>query len=324
MMQWHPLFAHLLRPLVEGHYDVQLNLPVGALPREADIVLLRRTASVAGVFHGIWQHLTTWNVLEFKGPTVSARVADMDLLVELGLGVDRHLNGERKKKEQPEVERGEVSLWYLANHLGSRFLRDVQQLAGPFTEVGPGLWRTRILGRSLILVSNREVPVDRDSVPIHLLVEEPVEATRAAAQTIAAQEDLWRMYGGWLATRFPGLWKEIAKMAEQTGTELVIDLRPAIEIAQQTGTKVILDLRPVIERMGIDKVIEQVGIDRLIGQVGIDKVIEQVGIERIVDSLNPDQQQAMLERLQARRGGGKGPRDAGGGNQTSEQKPDTP
>jgi hypothetical protein len=30
--QWHPTFAHLLRPLVESHYDVQTNVPVGDGP----------------------------------------------------------------------------------------------------------------------------------------------------------------------------------------------------------------------------------------------------------------------------------------------------
>ena len=32
--QWHPLFAQVLRPLVEEHYDVETNFPVGDAPRE--------------------------------------------------------------------------------------------------------------------------------------------------------------------------------------------------------------------------------------------------------------------------------------------------
>ena len=43
-MQWHPIFAHLLRPLVQEFYDVQTNMAVGDAPRESDIVLVRRTA----------------------------------------------------------------------------------------------------------------------------------------------------------------------------------------------------------------------------------------------------------------------------------------
>jgi hypothetical protein len=40
--QWHPIFARLLRPLVESHYDIRTNVPVGDVPREADVLLLRR------------------------------------------------------------------------------------------------------------------------------------------------------------------------------------------------------------------------------------------------------------------------------------------
>jgi hypothetical protein len=47
-MQWHPLFALLLRPLLQDYYDVQTDVPVGDLPRQADILPLRRTASTAG------------------------------------------------------------------------------------------------------------------------------------------------------------------------------------------------------------------------------------------------------------------------------------
>ena len=43
--QWHPVFARLLRPLVEGHYDVKTDVPVGDLPRQADVVLMRRTSA---------------------------------------------------------------------------------------------------------------------------------------------------------------------------------------------------------------------------------------------------------------------------------------
>jgi len=91
MKQWHPVFAQLLRPAVEAYYDVQTTLPVGDAPREADFVLLRRTAQGTPPFRGLWRHLTTWNIQEFKGPTVSPRRGDVELLVELGLGIDRRL-----------------------------------------------------------------------------------------------------------------------------------------------------------------------------------------------------------------------------------------
>ena len=79
--QWHPLFADLLRPLLEDYYDVQTNVPAGDVPREADLVLLRKTSAKQPPFRGLWRHLKTWNVLEYKGPSVSARLDDINLLV---------------------------------------------------------------------------------------------------------------------------------------------------------------------------------------------------------------------------------------------------
>ena len=51
--QWHPLFARLLRPHLEGYYELQTAVPVGDLPRQADIVLLRRTGTGALPFRGL-------------------------------------------------------------------------------------------------------------------------------------------------------------------------------------------------------------------------------------------------------------------------------
>jgi hypothetical protein len=67
MTQWHPLFAQLLRPLLEGRYEVQTGVAVGDARRQADIVLLRRTAA-GPPFGGLWRWLTVWNLLEFTPP----------------------------------------------------------------------------------------------------------------------------------------------------------------------------------------------------------------------------------------------------------------
>jgi hypothetical protein len=111
MTQWHPVFAQLLRPAVEAYYEVQAPVALGDAPREADFVLLRRTAAGTPPFRGLWRHLTTWNILEFKGPTVSPRWEDVELLVELGLGIDRRLRTERAGQGRP-LPAEEVSFWY--------------------------------------------------------------------------------------------------------------------------------------------------------------------------------------------------------------------
>lgn len=269
--QWHPIFAHLLRPLVEAHYEVRTGVPVGDAPREADIVLLRRTSTGVLPFTGLWRWLTAWNILEFKGPTVSARVEDLDALMELGLGIHRHLNEECAKQRQPRVERPEVSFWYLTNHLGRRFLRDAQDLLGPLESVGAGVWRASQLHRALVLVSGRAVPVDRDSLAVHVLAVEPEEQKRVLAQVLKQNIDLWPTYAGWVAGAYPALAKEIADMG------------------RTKSKKFVFDFRPFLQEMGWKEIIRQMELKSLIDEIGVDKFLEE---------LTPEQRQEFQERFQ--------------------------
>src|SRR5439155_17840199 len=112
---------------------------------------------------------------EFKGPTVSPRDADLDLLVELGLGIHRRLNEERTKQKRPVLGPEEMSLWYLANRLGRRLLRGWGQRVPGLSPHGPGIWRCTVLGRPVFLVSGSELPVEEASLPLHLIAQESGE-----------------------------------------------------------------------------------------------------------------------------------------------------
>jgi hypothetical protein len=162
--QWHPIFAELLRPLLQDYYDVQTNVPVGDAPREADILLLRRTNDQPPPFRGLWRHLTTWNVLEFKGPSVSARLSDLSLLIELGLGIHRRLNDERQRQKQSHRKPAEASFWYVVRTLGSRFLGGARQRLGHLEEIESGLWRSQVLQHLVFLVDSEAFASEPDSV----------------------------------------------------------------------------------------------------------------------------------------------------------------
>jgi hypothetical protein len=279
MTQWHPLFAALLRPMVEGHYDVHTGMSVGDAPRAADLVLLRRTTEAPPPFQGLWQHLTVWNVLEFKGPTVSARVRDLELLVELGLGIDRRLNETQRRQGADAVQRRDVSFWYLANQLGRRFLREARELLGTLEEVGMGVWRAALLGRPLLLVSNRQVPVEPDTIPVHLLVREPLEATRAVAREVATRADLWRLYSGWVAQLFPELWKEVRAMAKGKGY----------------GPN--LDWGPVLETVDVKDMLRQLGAKRVIDEMGLQTILDEVEVSQLLKVLAPEKREELKRRL---------------------------
>ena len=137
-IQWHPYPLWLL---LEGYYDIQTDVPVGDVPRQADLVLVRRTTAKPLPFHGVWRHLTPWNILEYKGPAVSARLEHIDLLVELGLGIHRRFNAEAGKSKHQAVPAAEVSFWHLMRHLGRAIPKEAcAEAVGPAITLGNGVW----------------------------------------------------------------------------------------------------------------------------------------------------------------------------------------
>jgi hypothetical protein len=226
-MQWHPIFASLVRPLLQDDYEASTDVPVGDLPRQADIVLLRRTAPAP--FVGIWQHLTDWNVLEFNRPSDDPALRDLDDLLELGLGIDRRLNEKRRQDGDTPLQRSAVSWWYVANHVAQRFLAEVRQVLGAeATELGAGLWRCPALGRTLYVVSRDGLPVERESVPLHLVTVEPLDRLRAVVQEVVQQPGLWDTSGAWLTLLHLDKVEEIEHMIRTLGVEPDLDLRPLV------------------------------------------------------------------------------------------------
>jgi hypothetical protein len=213
LIQWHPAFAGLLRPVVEGHYAMRATQPVEDTPREADYVLLRRKARATPPFRGLWRYLTVWNVLEFKGPTVSARHGDIERLVELGLGIERRLHVECRQDGRARPVPAEVAFWYLANKLGRRFLSAAERKLGRLEALGPGLWGSRVLGRMVFLVSSIDLPVEEDTLPLHIIAKEPPATERQIAQLVVERPALQALYSAWLAILHPAAWKEAETMA---------------------------------------------------------------------------------------------------------------
>lgn len=281
MKQWHPLFAEILRPCVDKYYEVQTNFPVGDVPREADIVLLRRISSQRPPFRGIWRALTLWNVLEFKGPSVSPRVRDLDLLVELGLGIDRRLNEERTRKGETTLDPAQVSWWYLANHLGKRFLRDCRSRFGQLQATGPGLWRSRLLVRPLWLVSRIDLPVETDSIPLHLVAKEPVATAVEVGKLLLEQPRLWDRFVEWFASLHPAAWEEVKRMPRTKTKDLEINVKP------------------LVDYLGMEEVIRQIGLKRLLQDLlrvaGPQRVLEEMSLEDLLAYL-PAEKLAGLKR----------------------------
>ena len=295
MTQWHPLFVKLLRPLVEDYFEIETNLPVGDVPRQADLVLLRRTSAKKLPYRGLWRNLTTWNILECKGPSVSPRRGDLDLLVELGLGIDRRLNQERIQRGAAPLVPQQVSFWYLANRLGRRFLRDASLKLENLEALLSGVWRSQLLQHEIYLVSGRDLPVDQDSVPLHLVGREDSSTDKEVARFLAQSPALWRLYGSWLALLHKMSWEEVRDMA-RASKELKLNWPSFSEASKVFGS----DLRPLIEHLGLKEVIRQMGLKRVIDEVGLKQVIDEVGLKQVIDEVGPERVVGeLLEHLTA-------------------------
>jgi hypothetical protein len=138
--QWHPVFAHLLGLLLEDYYEIQPEVPVSDLPRQADLLVIRRQPGPEPPFRGLWNHLTDWNVLEFKGPTDAPEDADLELLIHVGTGLTYRINEERQSRKESPLENRQVSFWYIVAALGETYLGHARNRAGFDYEAG-GLYR---------------------------------------------------------------------------------------------------------------------------------------------------------------------------------------
>jgi hypothetical protein len=280
-MQWHPIFASLLRPLVESHYEVRTDQSVDDRPRSADIVLLQ-----------------PGTVLEYKGPTESARFDARHDLVELGLGIHRRLNEFQRKDKLPEMDYPEVSFWYLVNHLGQRFLAEAPTYLPGLQQETEGIWRTSVYGHPLLLVSVQELVVERDSLALHVLAGVPDEAKGTVTEALKAEPALWPSYGPWLSLHDRVIWKEVSLMAAQQQQQIPLDFGPLIEYLEETkGMQRFLETfgtKRLVEAVGVKEAVEAVGVKRAVEAVGSKQAVEALGIEQFWAGLSPEQREALL------------------------------
>ena len=258
----------------------ETNYAVGDIPREADILVVHRTSAGPPPFRGLWRHLTTWNVFEFKGPTVAARVRDLDLLVEVGLGVDRRLNEDRVRQRQAALEPEQVSFWYIVRGFGLRFQDEARRRLAQLEEIAPGLWRGQALRRLVLLVNSERFATEPDSVPLHLLVRRATEQERELARLVIEQRNYLAWYQPVLAGLHPEAWAEVETMAR----------------AKSKGLK--FDFNAVVRYHGLHALVEACGgLKTVVKAFGPKNVVKEIGLDGILASLTPEERQKLKEKL---------------------------
>jgi hypothetical protein len=161
-----------------------------------------------------------------------------------------------------------------------------------------GLWRCEVLERLVFLVSSIDLPVEPDSLPLHIVGQEPLATERKVAQLVVEQPELQQLYGGWMASLHSSAWEAVEVMVRKTGKGLNIDLEPAI---RAMGVGRIIDtvgIERVMEILGAKRLIEKVGTKRLIDEVGTKRLIDEIGLDNILANLSAADRRELKRRLQ--------------------------
>jgi hypothetical protein len=329
--QWHPLFGYLLRLLVEDYYSIDPEVSVSDLPRRGDFVLLRRSGSAEPPFRGLWNYLTPVNLLDFKGPTDAPEESDLELLMHVGCGITYRFNEERSQRKEAPLASRDVSFWYLANQLGDTFLAAARSRTTWTYEAG-GLWQGRAWGHPVFLVSYRDVPVELDTVPLHLLTRQPDTAAGDLGKLMVQHWDLLKRYAGLLFALHPKLWEGVQHMidrptipvedweiigkyvnlmdvfnhlcknpdfAEQVNKRALQVMGPRLveQALKELGAKEVvkeLGAREVVKELGAREVVKELGAREVVKELGAREVVKELGAREVVKELGAEEVVAEL------------------------------
>jgi hypothetical protein len=194
----------------------------------------------------------------------------------------------------------------LVNRLGGRFVREARQRFGHLEAYRPGVWRCTVLQHLVFLVSTVNLPVDEDTLPLHVVGKEPPETEKAVAEFVVAEPALWQQYGSLLATLHPAVWEEVRLMARTGSKKFQADFRPAIKhfglsyIIEQVGVKPFIDeigVKRAVRELGFKRVMEEVGLKRVLEEVGPKRVLDEMGLDWFLTQLTASQRQELKRRL---------------------------
>jgi hypothetical protein len=132
-----------------------------------------------------------------------------------------------------------------------------------------------------MLVSNRLVEIEPDSLPLHVFTEESLPQYLQVVRVLTDRPELWRLYGSALAWVHPGLVKEIQTMGRIKAKSKYAD--PA----------------PLLEMLRLEEIVRQRGPRGLVDELGVKGVVDLIGVNSFFEALSPEDREE-LARLQAK------------------------
>jgi hypothetical protein len=156
---------------------------------------------------------------------------------------------------------GSVAGWYLVNHIGRRFRARLRRYLPDVEQVTDGIWQAHIYSHPVLLVSVRELPVERDSMALHVLAGVPEDQRGTITEVLKAEPALWSSYGAWLELKEPQIWQEISQMGTKKKLPPV-DYGPLIAYMKETN-----DINRFMEVIGVDQILAAIGEEELLANL---------------------------------------------------------
>ncbi len=189
------------------------------------------------------------------------------------------------------MPRHDVSFWYLANHLGRRFLAEAERLCGTIQSIADGLWRCQVFDHAIFLVSRDTVAVEWESVPLHLLCREPEAAKLQLARVLLTQPQWWAQFGPFVGVFNPDLREELERMAQESGMASLIDWQAVFKAFPSSEW-----FQQAIAAAGLPEAAKQ-----MIAAGGSPELFKQAvaagDLDQMLAKLTPEQRQAIKQRL---------------------------
>ena len=106
-----------------------------------------------------------------------------------------------------------------------------------------------------------------DTIPLHLLAKEDLDAEREVARVIVNEPGLWELYAPYLSVLHEAIWKEAKRMARE----------------KKKRIEDYLNFQPLIETEGMEAVIKALGVEKVINAIGIDELLAHLTPCRFVN-----------------------------------------
>jgi hypothetical protein len=172
-LYWHPFLAEMLRLSYTDRLLIREQLPLGDLPLQADLLLIRRDPAASLPYP--LEFLGRQTLVEFKSPDDTADQAALEQLEIYGL-----LYVRREKL----ARRSDLTLWLMASQVAANVSQPGRcELVG-LHPVGPGVSQGTLDGFPTYLVDLQALPFSADTIPLHMVARGRQE--RALAEYIVS------------------------------------------------------------------------------------------------------------------------------------------